>query len=242
MKPSTALAIVTYVDASRPAAVRRRLPEAIASLEQTGYAGPVSIVDDGSTCCHHQEYLDFLARSGRYRVIRRRSNGGISRAKNTCLRAIADLQAEVGFLAEDDILFSEGWDRAYLDAMQRSGIQHFSWYTPDDGNCPVACNGALVVRTTGLLGLLLTFTREVLDRVGGFAVLPHRYGYEHIQWTARIVRAGLAPFAADIPDSSRFVQRSTYPPSLDEADVRAGTEINRVPGYQVERLREALQE
>lgn len=242
MKPSTALAILTYVDASRPADVRRRLPTAIASLEETGYDGPVSVVDDGSTCRHHHAYLDALELSGRYRVIRRQSNGGVSRAKNTCLRAIGETGAEIGFLAEDDIIFCAGWDRAYVAAMERSKIRHFSWYIPDDASSVVVCNGVLVARTAGMLGLLLTFTREVLETIGGFAVLPHRYGYEHIQWTSRIIHAGFAPFAADIVDSWRYVRRSSFPPSLDEADVRAGVELNREPGYKMVRMCEALQE
>jgi len=242
MKPPTALAIVTYVDAARPRDVGRRLPEALASLERTSYAGPVIIVDDGSTCDNHQAYLHDLEREGRYSVIRRRTNGGISRAKNTCLRAISDTGAEIGFLAEDDILFAEGWDRAYTEAMRRSGIQHFSWFLPDDANRVVACNGTLVTITAGLLGLLLTFTREVLDTVGGFKVLPHRYGYEHVNWTYRIVSTGLAPFDADIFDSSRFVRRNAYPPSLNEAEIQAGVEGNRTPGYEITRIREPLHE
>ena len=242
MKPQTALAILTYVDAARPREVGRRLPEAIASLEATSYADPVLIVDDGSTCEAHLAYLRDLARQGRYRVIRRATNGGISRAKNTCLRALLTSGAEVGFLAEDDILFAEGWADAYTQAMQRSRIQHFSWYTPDDANRVVVCNEALVTATAGLLGLLMTFTREVIATVGGFKILPHRYGFEHVHWTQRVVSAGLAPFWVDIADSSRYVQRNSRPPSLDEKDVQDGTEANRGPGCEIGRIYEPLEE
>ena len=57
MNPRTALAIVTFVDASRPPEVGLRLREAIASLEKTSYAGPVILVDDGSTSDEHKAYL-----------------------------------------------------------------------------------------------------------------------------------------------------------------------------------------
>lgn len=242
MKPETALAILTYVDARRPHQVGRRLPEALASLKQTSYDGPVIIVDDGSSCENHQSYLRDLEREGRYSVIRRPTNGGISRAKNTCLRAISETGAEIGFLAEDDILFADGWDQAYTEAMRSSGIQHFSWFLPDEDNHVVACNRTLITATAGMLGLLLTFTREVFETVGGFKVLPHPYGYEHINWTYRIIHAGLAPFAADIVDSTRFVQRNTHPSSLDEVDIQVGVEENRKPGYEITQIFETLRE
>jgi glycosyltransferase involved in cell wall biosynthesis len=218
------------------------LPQAIASLERTRYADPVIVVDDGSSCEGHHAYLDRLENQGRYRVIRRERSGGISRAKNTCLRAIADGRAAIGFLAEDDILFQDGWDQAYCEAMRRSRIQHFSWYLPDENNRVVACNQALVTATAGLLGLLMTFTREALNTLGGFKVLPHRYGYEHIHWTYRAVLSGFAPFGADIVDSWNVVRRNSLPASLDEADSRAGVEENRVPGCQIQRIHEPFEE
>ncbi|MEI8017950.1 MAG: glycosyltransferase family A protein [Schlesneria sp.] len=242
MSASTSLVILTYVDSQRPIAVRQRLPDAIASLEQTSYRGPVMIVDDGSTCDQHIRFLDHLATSGRYDVIRRPVNGGISRAKNTCLRLLAECDADIGFLAEDDIIFHEGWDEAYVTAMHRSGIQHFSWYVHNPYDQLVACNGTLVSASSGLLGLLLTMTREVLAKVGGFKILPHRYGYEHIQWTYRNVLAGLAPFPCDIVESRRYIGRNVLPSSVDEIEVQIGTEVNRPSGYVIERLFEPFEE
>lgn len=242
MNTRTALAILTYVDRDRPAEVRRRLPDAIASLRRTSYRDPVFIVDDGSSCPRHLRYLDELADDGRYEVIRRGSNGGISRAKNTCLRSFAERGVDVAFLAEDDILFHEGWNDAYLAAMQRSAIQHFSWYPANSHDRVVACNGCLVTATSGLLGLLLTCTREILARVGGFKVLPHRYGYEHIQWTYRNILAGFAPFPCDIVESQRFIECNALPSSVAEAEIQAGAAQNRPGGYVIENLFEAFEE
>jgi glycosyltransferase involved in cell wall biosynthesis len=236
------MTILTYVDHARPPVVGRRLRDAIVSLERTSYRDRVFVVDDGSSCAEHLRYLDSLARDGRYKVIRRPANGGISRAKNTCQRVIAEQKVEIGFLAEDDILFHEGWHDAYIDAMRRSGVQHFSWYLPDPDNCVVACNGCLVTATSGVLGLLLTFTPNVLARVGGFKILPRRWGYEHVQWTQRIVLAGFAPFAADIADSGRFIERNTHPSSVDDAEMQAGLTENLQPGFEIDRLHEPLEE
>jgi len=242
MSARTALVILTHVDRGRPPSVRERLEGALASLDRTSYRGPVIIVDDGSNCEKHLSYLEHLAAAGRHEVIRRPVNGGISRAKNTCLRALAERDVEIGFLAEDDILFHNGWDDAYVTAMRHSGIQHFSWYVHDPADPVVACSGCLITATSGLLGLLLTLTREVLACVGGFKVLPHPYGYEHIQWTYRNILAGLAPFPCDIVGSHRYIDRSTLPSSWEPEDVRAGTELNRSAGYSIDRLFEPFEE
>ena len=187
-------------------------------------------------------YLDELSARRRYQVIRRPCNGGISRAKNTCLRAISEVAADIGFLSEDDILFRDGWDSAYADAMRRSGIQHFSWHLPERPDQLVACNSCLVTATSGLLGLLMTFTPQVLQRIGGFKILPQRYGYEHVQWTYRAIMCGFAPFPADIAESHRFIERNIHPSSVDDDSMQAGIAQNREPGYVIERLCEPLEE
>jgi GT2 family glycosyltransferase len=216
----TALAIVTYADNDRPPEVADRLPRTIASLERTGYRGPVFIVDDGSVNVRQLDYLAFLERETGYTVVRRPANGGISRAKNTALRVIMETGAATGFLAEDDILFQEGWDAAYLEAMSRTTIPHFSWWIDHPENREVDFRGFRVVRTAALLGQFLTFTRDVVERVGGFKVLPRRYGFEHVHWTQRIVHAGLCPFWADVVNSGRFIQLGAHPSTLSEEEKR----------------------
>jgi glycosyltransferase involved in cell wall biosynthesis len=242
MSLRTCLVILTHVDRLRPPAVRQRLKDALRSLERTSYRGRVVIVDDGSNCDEYLSYLDSLAAAGRYEVICRGFNGGISRAKNTCLRAMTEREFEIGFLAEDDILFHEGWDRAYITAIKQSQIHHFSWYAHEPTDQVIACNGCLVTATSGLLGLLLTVTPEVLARVGGFKILPHPYGYEHIQWTYRNILAGLAPFPCDIVASHRYIDRNTLPSSWHPEETEAGTELNRTEGYVIDRVYEPLEE
>jgi hypothetical protein len=88
----------------------------------------------------------------------------------------------------------------------------------------------------------MTVTREVFARVGGFKVLPHRYGYEHIQWTFRNVLAGLAPFPCDIVGSHRYIERCGLPSSLHADDVQVGTARNRAEGYAIDRLFELFEE
>ena len=202
-----ALAILTCVPQGAIESLRRRLPEALRTLETSGYDGSVAIVDDASSDAEHLRELDRLER--RYHVIRRESNGGISRAKNTCLRVLLEAGINVAFLAEDDVEFYSGWHEQYLAAHQATGIQHFSWasdtYLRSMRKFPREVNGHPIVQTSRLNGALLTVTPPVIHRVGGFRVMPAPWGHEHIHWTNRIVKAGLAPFYCDISDSNRYI-------------------------------------
>jgi len=226
---TTALAILTYADDARPPELFDRLPTAVETLELSGYRGKVFIVDDGSTSGRHLSYLDSLERKRGYTVVRRKTNGGTSRSKNTCLRVLMDSGTDIGLLAEDDVIFSRGWDSAYCDAMMHTGIHHFSWYVSHPENRVVVCNGRLVTRTAGLTGAFATFTREVIRRVGGLKVLPCRYGYGHVHWTQRIIRAGLCPFYADIPDSNRLIRLNDTPSTLSCEEIGECIRENQGP-------------
>lgn len=196
------------VPAEAPDGVRMRLPAALASLADSGYPGPVSIIDDGSTDSQHLAYLESLTPA--ISVIRRPKRGGIARAKNTALRVLQESRVELGFLAEDDIAFSPGWWNAYAEAHEATGIHHFSWAWDDDPSglmrkAECLIQGYAVVHTSHVNGMFLTFTPTVLQLVGGFKILPAIWGHEHTHWTRRIVYAGLAPFYADVIDSGRYL-------------------------------------
>lgn len=212
MKMRVALAILTYVPAYVPDA-RRRLAEALTSLQSSGYRESLFVVDDGSTDPEHLSFLDRLPPD--VSVIRRPRNGGISRAKNTCLRVLADHGFDVGFIAEDDIAFSPGWLNAYLRAHEATGIEHFSWAWDDDPSGRMAkeiieVRGFAVAKTNLVNGVLLSLTPRILDIVGGFRVLPAPWGHEHTNWTKRIIKAGLAPCFVDVVNSNRLISVNSH--------------------------------
>jgi glycosyltransferase involved in cell wall biosynthesis len=204
----TGLAIITYVPSEEPEGIRRRLPAALESLSSSGYAGRVSIIDDGSTDPAHLEFLASLPPA--ISVVRRQSRGGIARAKNTALRVLREAEVDLGFLAEDDIAFFPHWCDAYVEAHKATGIHHFSWAWDEDPSGEMRKEERLirdfpVVDTSRVNGVFLTFTPTVLEVVGGFKILPALWGHEHTHWTRRIVTAGLAPFFADLAHSHRYL-------------------------------------
>lgn len=201
---TTGLGIITYVPHDRPHC-RKRLPNLMRSLEFSCYPGPIVIVDDGSTDEMHRDYLDTIA--PRHTVIHKPENSGICRAKNTALRVIRDWNVDVGFVVEDDVEFrSPYWWACYSTAHQLSELHHFSWHWNFAGPGEIdQVNGYPVIRREALNGCFLSFTREVLRTVGGFAELPGKYGHTHVNWSRRIRNAGLIPFFPDIVGSENHI-------------------------------------
>lgn len=198
--------------AGAPAAVRRRLPAALASLAASGWPGRTLIVDDGSADVEHLRFLEQLRTDPRYLLVRRLQNGGTSRNKNTALRACQQLGFALAFLAEDDIQFKQpGWWSFYEDGHRRTGIDHFSWVWPQyrpSGRYQVAketYRGVALQRVNRLNGVFLTFSPAALEKAGGFRTFPTPWGGGHHDYTCRAVQLGLTPGFVDLAGSGEYL-------------------------------------
>ena len=199
------LAISTYVPEEQPN-LTNRLRETLTSLETSTDFPSVWVVDDGSTDQGHLAYLAALP--SRYRV-HYSKHGGVASVKNRCLELLEN--CGIGFLADDDILFSPGWDVNYLNAHICSGIHHFSWADSTTSlKTPRIVHNFSVMQTQLLNGAFLTFTSTVLTTVGGFKMMAAPWGHEHTNWTKRIISAGLSPFFVDIRDSNSYISLNRF--------------------------------
>lgn len=212
MPSKLCLTVLTFVPDWKTQ-LRPRLPHLIESLKQSEFPGHVAIIDDCSTDEEHLKYLDGLESEG-FQVVRRTDRGGISKGKNTCLRVMRDRDFDFGFIMEDDMEVSPGWWDIYARAHARTGIHHFSWasdsYFSDMKKSNMRIGKDRIMRCSRLNGCLLTVTPRMIGKVGGFKVMPRKWGYEHIQYTDRCIRAKLAPFYADVPDSNNYVRLSVH--------------------------------
>jgi len=201
---SLALTILTWVPEERPL-LHLRLPHLIDTLRATDFPGSVTVVDDHSTDLPHIAYLEGLEASGIF-VVRRPKRGGIARAKNTCLRVLQGSKFSFGFIMEDDMEVSGQWWKRYTDAHRTTGIHHFSWasnnYFSTMKKVRKKVKRGFAVKCSRLNGSLLTVTPQQIRTLGGFKVLPHKWGYEHVNYTERCIRAKLAPFYADVVNSN----------------------------------------
>jgi GT2 family glycosyltransferase len=194
-----AVAILTY---STPEFTQseNRLIDALVSLYGSGYKGRVIVVDDGSIDRDWGPVFDAIPDDIDFDLVFKGETGGISRGKNTCIRVLMEEGIDVGFLADDDVVFFSNWWESYLWAHRITDIAHFSWALPKLREKDVKYKNYPVTKCSGLNGCLLTFTPKVVDIVGGFSVTPVRWGYDHVNWTNRIIKAGLCPFFVDVVD------------------------------------------
>ena len=126
-----------------------------------------------------------------------KNRAGIAKAKNKALELAYDSGARHIFLADDDIYpINIEWWKPYVN----SGQHHLCYcFKEGYGNTP----SKMILGTTADLkfnvysspnGCLMYFTRECIDKVGGF---DEEYGlgfYEHTDLSLRIHNAGLTRF------------------------------------------------
>jgi hypothetical protein len=185
----------------------------------------VAVADDGSS----DGSGDFLRSQLKCRVIDMvawNSCAGVCRQKN-CLLALANaVDADVTFLADDDIVFRRtGWDVAYMAAMQATGFGHLihfdeAWArrqgAPDAGGAPIRWT----VPVQDAQGAFLTLSRAARLAVGYFDERNFwGRGWGHRDFTHRLVLAGQHPahMSADHVDGPRLLglqPRQTYVQSV----------------------------
>ena len=64
----------------------------------------------------------------------------------------------------------------------------------------------------GSVGCWLSFTPELIKKVGYFKVMEGKYGYEHINFTLRCIHQKLIPYAVDIIEPEKYISHIGFLP------------------------------
>lgn len=162
----------------------------------------IKLYDDGSPL---DKVLSNKLIRNNIEIIKLGYNAGIASVKNICIKDFHDSNNEYGIFIDDDVTFynSEGIFK-YVEHMIKHNVPHLTANShPDKGfydNELVKCNV--------ILGYMFTLTKEVVNKVGYFHVLPYRYGYEHVNYSERIKASGLIEEFLDIKDSDKYLNTS----------------------------------
>lgn len=120
-------------------------------------------------------------------------NMGVCHAKNQILARLQE--HDFIFIIEDDVqLIKPGMFRLYLRAIELFGIQHWNFLAPWQRRParPNEMKDDLTMMFSKLVGgAISVYTREVIEKVGGFNPEFKGYGYGHCEYTLRASRAGL---------------------------------------------------
>jgi len=218
------IAISTYTedktDQERYIIIERSLSSLESYLKTTKLDLYVVIVVDGSIPSRHNDLLNKY----NFNVYFRKENGGVARTKNTSIRLLLEQNIDYGFLMDDDVEYKKGCFEKYVDTMIKTGSHHMSYCQMPEivhpknewsnmGYIKTNYNGIDVMKHGGCgVGCLLSFTPELINKIGYFKVMKGKYGYEHINFTHRAIHSGLIPYVCDIMDSSNYIDHIGFEP------------------------------
>ena len=218
------IAISTYTeektDSFRYNIIERSLTSLQNYIKTTNLNIYIVVVIDGKIPSRHQDLL----KKYNFNIYQKEKNGGVARIKNTSIRLLLEQNIDYGFLMDDDVEYKEGCFEKYVDTMIKTKLDHFGFCQLDEEVIPrniwktkgyigVNINGCKVLKHKGRgVGCLLSFTPELIHKIGYFKVMPGKYGYEHINFTYRVIEKKIIPHAVDIIDSHKYIKHIGFEP------------------------------
>lgn len=180
----------------------------------------IVIVVDGYIPKKHNDILSKY----NFNIYRRQCNGGVARTKNTSIRLLLEQNIDIGFLADDDVLYKTRCLEKYCSTILKGSIHHIGYCQihpivhPKNewkkmGYIQTTYNNEPIMRHGGGgVGCWLSFTPKLIEKIGYFKVMKGKYGYEHINFTHRCISQNIIPFAMDIIDPIRFIDHIGFEP------------------------------
>lgn len=173
----------------------------------------VIIIVDGNVPKIHNEILNKF----NFSIYRRPNNGGVARTKNSSIRLLLEQNIDIGFLADDDVEYKTGCIEKYAEAIQKSKLPHLGFCQVNPivrpknlwkkhGYVKFNINGIELMKHSGRsVGCWLSFTPELIKKIGYFKVMPGKYGYEHVNFTYRCIHSKIIPHACDIVNPLNYI-------------------------------------
>lgn len=180
----------------------------------------VVIVVDGKVPKEHMDILNKYS----FDIHVKKNNGGVARVKNTSIRILLEHNIDIGFLADDDVLYKKDFLKPYINSITQGNISHMGYcQVPEKvhpknewesmGYIKTQYNGVEVMKHGGKsVGCWLSFTPELINKIGYFKVMEGKYGYEHINFTLRCIEQNVIPHAMDILDPENYLTHIGFLP------------------------------
>jgi len=146
------------------------------------------ITDDCSPHDGANELYNYLNTLGVI-AVRNHKNRGIGAMKNLGLRLLD--RCGVCVLMDNDTMVKAGWDEFYVKGLLDTEMHHLHLCNifGDRPSKQVRIANHLVNYHRKYYGAFMIATKEAVQKVGGFPLLPMKYGAEHYNWQVRLGRA-----------------------------------------------------
>lgn len=218
------IAISTYstkrTEQKRFDIIRKSLKSLQNTLKDTKLNIYIIIVIDGDIPKKHKKLLNEFS----FNCYFKKNNGGVARAKNTSIRLLLEQNIDIGFLADDDVLYKKNFLEKYLETILKGKIHHIGYVQmhpivhPKNewskfGYVKTKINNAEIMKHGGGgVGCWLSFTPELIKKIGYFKVMEGKYGFEHINFTHRCIHNKIIPHACDIIDALDYMDHIGFEP------------------------------
>ena len=217
------IAISTYTeektDSKRYEIIKKSLDSLKKVLEKTKINVYVVIVTDGKLPEKHNKLL----MNYNFNLYRRAFNGGVAKTKNTSIRLLLEQNVDIGFLADDDLLYKNNCLNIYTNFILNTKCHHVIACYPhpivhpkntwDKLNYKLdKYKGEKIRKHGGSVGYFLSFTPELINKIGFFKILPGKFGSEHINFSKRVIKMGMADFHFDIDESVNYIEHIGFWP------------------------------
>ena len=223
-KVKVGIAISTYTeektDPKRYEIIDKSLMSLQESLSLSKIKHAVMIVVDGPIPDIHNKILEKY----NFPIYRRKENGGVAKTKNTSIRLLLEKKIQIGYLADDDILYKKNFLEEYTNTILNTNIHHMSYcqmdpivHPPDTwkkmGYYPVSHRRNIIMKHGGKgVGCWMSFTPQLIKNIGYFKVMKGKYGYEHINFTYRCLYHHQIPCISDILNPHHFLKHIGFEP------------------------------
>jgi GT2 family glycosyltransferase len=183
----------------------------------------VFISDDGSQNPELLKYLDELAATHNFVILKNKNRLGIAGNSNRLIRCLT--RFKYGMILNDDVeILRNDWEYYYVEAMQRTGFHHFLYrqagvYGAKTGD-PVSRGGINLRKVEEKPhGAIMAFTREMLVKCGYFDERYGLYGMEHVDWSQKAWEMGLQDKGFfDVEGSHNFFRIHAEKSAVEERD------------------------
>lgn len=178
-----------------------------------------------TTYGRNEHYKLFLSQLGKFKLpgefgivnweIKVVAEKGIANAKNKCLIHLQN--CDYIFLFDDDCFpIKEGWAEYFIEESKRTGQQHFMYLKQTSMINIIEIKDGIKIYDN-CAGCFMFFTKECIDKVGGYCKDYDIYGFEHAGYSDRIHKAGLTPMGAyTCPERTReYIYSLDYDNYLD---------------------------
>ena len=125
---------------------------------------------------------------------------GVAYRKNECLRALTE--CDYVFLFDDDCYpIKQGW----IEYFVQSGYEHLIYCNPNSHKLRNKIGDLLIYKDCG--GVFMFMQKSAIDRVGGFNEIFGIYGFEHAEYSERILGSKSYPV---LENTNEYIYAEDY--------------------------------